>query len=200
MTLTTAFFAYVKGEKSQAELDGYRRAVSRIDELEAGLENETRGRAPWDLPEHLEQALVFSWIARGLATIANTLLESDELEDPLTAGYLPVVTFDQAKALYQQVPPVLEKAWEALANPRFKTDRPLPQFLGPRIEAEGTCPLVHLKGIQAAASSPSATTSSPRSRPGGPSRPRRTRRRRRASGRRSATTSCSDSSSPVRRS
>lgn len=151
MSFKTAFFAYLKGEKSQAELESYRRAVGRIDELDAAIVTHLAGKAPWEAPQHQEQAVAFAWIARGLATIANTLLESDEKEDPTTAGYLPLVTFGQAKALYQQVPGYITRAWEALANPRYRSDRPLPLPLGPRIEADGKCPLVHLKGIQASA-------------------------------------------------
>ncbi|MEZ0230107.1 MAG: hypothetical protein ACAI25_15905 [Planctomycetota bacterium] len=151
MSYKTAFFAYLKGEKSQEELESYRRASGRIDELDAAIVTHLAGKAPWQAPQHQEQAVAFAWIARGLATIANTLLETDEREDPSTAGYLPLVTFGQAKALYQQVPGYIQRAWEALANPRYKSDRPLPLPLGPRIEADGKCPLVHLKGIQAAA-------------------------------------------------
>jgi hypothetical protein len=95
--------------------------------------------------------MAYGWIARGLATISNTLLESDEREDPSTVGYLPLVTFGQAKALYTQVPGYIHRTWEALANPRYQADKPLPLPLGPRVEADGKCPLVHLKGIHAAA-------------------------------------------------
>lgn len=157
MSFKSAFFSFLKGEKSQAELETYRRATSQVDELEAAIQTQVLdrplapGAAPWDRPKHQQQAMALAWIARGLATIANTLLESDEREDPSTVGYLPLVTFGQAKAIYQQIPEYIHCAWEALANPRYRSDKPLPLPLGPRIEADGKCPVVHLKGIHAAA-------------------------------------------------
>lgn len=157
MSFKTAFFAFLKGEKSQAELEGYRRASGQIDELEAAIQMQildkpvADGIAPWDRPAHQQQATAFAWIARGLVTVANTLLETDEKEDVQTVGYLPLVTFGQAKALYTQVAGYIHRSWEALANPRYRSDKPLPLPLGPRVEAEGKCPLVHLKGIHAAA-------------------------------------------------
>jgi len=156
MSFKTAFFAYLKGERSQDELEAYRRATGQIDELEAAVQTQVLERrvergAPWDRPAHQQVGMAFTWIARALATIANTLLETDEKEDPSTVGYLPVVTFGQAKALYGQAPGYIHRAWEALANPRYRSDKPLPLPLGPRVEASGKCPLVHLEGIHAAA-------------------------------------------------
>jgi hypothetical protein len=156
MSFQTAFFAFFKGEKSQAELETYRRASRQIDDLEAAIQTQVlaapaRGAAPWDRPAHYQQAMAFAWIARAHSTICSTLMEIDAKEDPATAGYLPVVTFGQIKELYVQVPDVIHSAWEALANPRYQSSRPLPLPLGPRIEASGKCPLVHMKGIQAAA-------------------------------------------------
>lgn len=157
MSFSGAFYAFLKGEKSQAELDAYRRAMQHIHDLEAALQAQVLnqplapGAGPWSRPKHHQQAMAFTWIARGLATIATTLLESDAREDPDTAGYLPLVTFGQVKELYAQVPQFIHMAWEALANPRYRAEKPLPLPLGPRIEATGKCPLVHLKGIHAAA-------------------------------------------------
>src|SRR5262245_53925856 len=152
MSFKTAFYAFLKGEKSATELESYRRAMGQVDDLEAAIETaNSRGAAPWDRQKHQQQAAAFTWIARALSTISNTLLESDEKEDPSTAGYLPVVTFGQAKALYQQVPDTIHRAWEALANPRYRSDKPLPLPPTPRVGADGKCPLVHLKGIRAAA-------------------------------------------------
>jgi hypothetical protein len=157
MSFSNAFFSFMRGEKSQAELDAYRQAMRHIDDLEAALQMQVLnrpldpGQGPWARPHNHQQAMAFTWIARGLATIATTLLDSDAREDPNTVGYLPLVTFGQVKELYVQVPQFIQRAWEALANPRYRSDKPLPMPLGPRIEAEGKCPLVHLKGIHAAA-------------------------------------------------
>jgi hypothetical protein len=157
MTFKSAFYAFLKGEKSQAELESYRRASAQIDDLEAAIQTQVlaspirAGAPPWERPQNQQVAMAFAWIARGLATISNTLLESDEKEDPGTVGYLPLVTFGQAKALYVQAPGYIHRTWEALANPRYRSDKPLPLPLGPRVEADGKCPIVHLRGIHAAA-------------------------------------------------
>ncbi len=156
MSFKTAFFAFLKGEKSQAELEAYRRASAQTDELEAAVQEQVHdlpldpGAPPWARAEHQRQAVALAWIARGLTTVANALLEADEHGDPSTAGYLPVVTFQQAKALYEQIPDTLRQGWEALANPRFRMNEALPLPLGPRVEADGKCPLLHLQGILAA--------------------------------------------------
>lgn len=150
MSFKNAFFSFLKGEVSQVELEGYRRATSQIDDLEAAIETRAAEK-PGPARPNEEDAAVLCWIARGLATVATTLIEVDEKEDPSTAGYLPTVTFGQAKALYVQVPDFVQRAWEALANPRYRPDRPLPMPLGPRVEPSGRCPLVHMKGIHAAA-------------------------------------------------
>ncbi len=157
MSFKSAFYAFLKGEKSQAELEGYRRAAAQVDEIEAAIQTQVlgvpapAGGAPWDRPKHQQQAMAFAWVSRALTTIANTLLETDEKADPSTVGYLPLVTFGQAKELYTQAPGYIHRTWEALANPRYKSDKPLPLPLGPRIEAAGRCPLTHLMGIHAAA-------------------------------------------------
>lgn len=156
MSFSSAFFGFMKGERSQTELDAYRNAMRHIDDLEAAIQQQVLaaplppGKGPWDRPLHQQQALAFTWIARALATISTTMLESDAREDPGTAGYLPLVTFGQVKELYTQVPHYIQRAWEAMANPRYRADKPLPLPLGPRIEAEGRCPDIHLKGIYAA--------------------------------------------------
>lgn len=157
MSFSNAFFSFMKGEKSQVELDAYRQAMTHINDLENAVQAQILNRpldpgvGPWARPKHHQQALALAWIARGLATVATTLLESDAKEDPSTVGYLPLVTFGQVKELYVQVPQYIQMAWEALANPRYRADKPLPLPLGPRVEASGRCPDVHLKGIHAAA-------------------------------------------------
>src|SRR5690349_3618123 len=120
MSFQSAFFAFFKGEKSQAELETYRRATGQIDDLEAAIQTQVlasparAGTAPWERPVHHQQAMAFAWIARALSTISATLMEIDAQEDPATAGYLPVVTFGQIKAFYVQVPDFIHATWEAL--------------------------------------------------------------------------------------
>ncbi len=157
MSFSGAFFAFMKGEKSQVELDAYRQAMQHINDLEAAIQSQVLNRpldpgtGPWSRPKHQQQAMAYTWVARALATISASLLDSDAREDPGTVGYLPLVTFGQVRALYEQVPRFVHSAWEALANPRYIAQHALPFPLNPRVEADGKCPLVHLKGIHAAA-------------------------------------------------
>ena len=157
MSLKTAFFAFFKGERSQAELENYRRASTQVDDLEAAIQTQVLdaprkpGSPPWDRPPNQQHAVAYTWIARALTTISNTMLEVDAREDPGTAGYLPVVTYGQVKELFTQVPDFVHATWEALANPRYRATKALPLPLGPRIGADEQCPLVHQKGIHAAA-------------------------------------------------
>ncbi len=156
MSFKTAFFAFLKREKSQAELEGYRHAMQQIDELDAAIHSQILakpavGGTSWSYPEHQQRAMAYAWVARALGTIANTLIEIDEKTDARTVGYLPIVTFTQAREFYVQVPDYIRRAWEAMSNPNYRPDKPLPVALGPRIEADGKCPQVHLLGIHAAA-------------------------------------------------
>lgn len=143
-------------QRPQAELDAYRRALPYLNDLESAIQTKILGVplppgvGSWARPRHHHYALVLAAIARDLATIGTVLLEADARDDPTTAGYLPQVTFDQAKSLYEQVPRFVARAWEALANPRYVPDVSLPVPLGPRAEAEGKCPLVYLRGVYSA--------------------------------------------------
>lgn len=154
MSFKTAFMSFLRGEKSDAELETYRRAETQIDDLEAAVQEKAAERISAGVaaaPTNEQYAAAFAWIARGLSSTSSALLETDASEDPRTAGYLPAVTFEQAKVLYVQVPEFVQRGWEALANPNYRSDCSLPVVLGPRIEAGGACPLVHMKGIRAAA-------------------------------------------------
>ncbi len=147
------FSSIFSGEVSQAELDRYRQGAGFINDLEVAVNAQILDRplpsgvGPWQRPQHHHYALLYTSIARDLATIAGSMLESDARNDPGTAGLLPMVTFEQVQSLYQQLPQFARRAWEALANPRYVPDLPLPIALGPRAEARGKCPLVHLKGM-----------------------------------------------------
>lgn len=155
-SLFSAFFSPTD-QRPRAELDAYRHGVAYLDDLDRAIHDRILSRplppgaAPWARPGSQHHALLFASIARSLATIAGVLLDNDARGDPATAGSLPLVTFEQARELYAQVPIYLTKAWEALANPRYVADVTLPVALGPRAEAGGKCPVIHMHGIHAAA-------------------------------------------------
>lgn len=157
MSFQASLWGFLQGQTSQAELDHYRRATTYLQDLELAVKAQILdvplppGVGPWQRPRHHHYALAFTSVARDLTAIAGSLLESDARMDPSTAGYVPLVTFEQVKGLYQQLPDFTRRAWEALANPRYVPDIPLPVALGPRAEAQGKCPLVHLQGMYSAA-------------------------------------------------
>jgi hypothetical protein len=121
----------------------------QIDERLAALT--TQGTAPWDAYRQLRYPLAFIRATRTYPVFVRALLAADAAADPTTTGYLPRVTYDQANALCHQIQPNLERAIAALDDPDYMPDVLLPLELGPRIEAEGACPLTHLEGMIAAA-------------------------------------------------
>lgn len=151
------FYATVmRGEVSDANVQGYLRAASQIadiwQQIDARIEEEARqGVAPAAAYAKLGYALAFIRVARTYQVFVEQLLAADAAADPETVGYLPRVTYDQANALAHQIQPNLQLAVAALTDPDFQLDVALPLALGPRIEAEGACPVTHLEGLIAAA-------------------------------------------------
>lgn len=159
MSFMRAFFGFASNDVSRAELDTYRGAMRYLDDLDGAIQVRVLsqplpdGVGPWARRRHQHYAMAFATIARELATVATVLLDSDAHLDPTSVATLPVVTYQQVKALYEQVPRYVQRAWEALANPHYVSDVALPIALGPRMEARGRCPDIHLKGIHAASRS-----------------------------------------------
>lgn len=159
MSFKQAFFAVLSNEVSQSDLEAHRNAARFLDDLDAAIQTRIlerplpAGVGPWARPRHHHHAMLFAAVAREFSIIGTVLLESDAQENPNTAGYLPRVTYNQVKGLYEQVAGYTQRAWEALANPNYAAQGSLPVALGPRVEARGKCPLVHLQGIHAAARS-----------------------------------------------
>src|SRR5215467_13205916 len=152
------FYATVlRGEVSDANVRGYLRAASQIEDLWQQIDDQVavligQGVAPWEAYHRLRYPLAFIRAARTHQVFVHELLAADAAADPGTAGYLPRVTFDQANALCHQIQPMLEHAVAAFHDPASVPDVPLPVHLGQRIEAEGhVCPLPHLQGMIAAA-------------------------------------------------
>jgi hypothetical protein len=147
----------MRGEVSDANIRGYLRAASQIEDIWQQIDNKvaallSEGKTPWDAYGQMRYALAFIRAARAYQVFVRELLAADAAFDPETEGYLPQVTYDQANALCHQIQPTLEHAIAALNNPNYIPDVPVPFQLGPRIEAEGApCPIQHLQGMISAA-------------------------------------------------
>ncbi len=146
----------VRGEVSDANVRGYLRAASQIEDIWQQIDDRiaaaiAAGTSPWDAYGQLRYPLVFIRSARACQVFVEQLLAADAAFDPKTVGYIPRVTYDQADALCHQIEPALERAVASLNDPNFVPDIPLPLILGPRIESEGQpCPVPHLEGMIAA--------------------------------------------------
>lgn len=155
---TRHFYATsLRGEVSDANVRGYLRAASQIEEIWQQIDEKlagliAQGTAPWEAYAQLRYPLAFIRVARAYQVFVKELLAADAAFDPNTAGYLPRVTYDQANALCHQIQPSLQQAIAALNDPAYVPDVALPLVLGPRIEAEGQpCSVTHLQGMIAAA-------------------------------------------------
>ena len=153
-----AFYAtVVRGEVSDANVRGYLRAATQIEQVWQQTEDKvqsllTAGTLPWEAYQQTRYALAFVRAARTYQVFVEQLLAADAAADPGTAGFLPHVTFDQSNALCHQIQPNLQAAVAALNDATFTPEVALPQTLGPRIESEGhPCPVAHLEGMIAAA-------------------------------------------------
>ncbi len=152
------FYATViRGEVSDANIQGYLRATSQIEEIWQQIDDRlaaliAQGVTPWEAYAQLRYPLAFIRAARTLQVFVKELLAADATFDPQTEGYLPHITYDQANALCQQIQPALHYTLAALNDPAFVPDIPMPLVLGPRVEyGEQPCPVTHLQGMIGAA-------------------------------------------------
>ena len=146
----------VRGEVSDANVRGYLRAASQIEDVWQQIDDKladliAHGLAPWDAYAKLGYPLAFIRAARTYQVFVRELLAADAAVDTATAGFLPRVTNDQANALAHQIQLHLEQAVMALTDPPYAPDVALPLELGPRVEARGRCPVAHLQGMIGAA-------------------------------------------------
>lgn len=147
----------IRGEVSDATIQGYLRAASQIEDLWQQIDEQlaellAQGIAPWEAYAQLRYPLAFIRAARALQVFVQELLAAEAAFAPQTTGYLPQITYNQADALSQEIQPALQYTLAALGNPAFEPDIPLPLVLGPRMEyGERPCPVTHLQGIISAA-------------------------------------------------
>lgn len=147
----------MRGEIDDANIRGYLRAASQIEEVWQQIDTKraellAQGIAPWEAYQQVGYPLAFIRSARTHQVFVQQLLAADAASDPQTAGFLPQVTYDQANALCHQIQPALQQAIAALQDQSVLPDVSLPLTLGPRIEQEEhACPVAHLQGMLAAA-------------------------------------------------
>ena len=124
------------------QLAGLRRVGAAVyslkDELAAKAEGPTRQRAD-----------TYYAAAEALVTMADAFV-LDAFADPAHPKHLPQVTFAQATEWYRKIPALVSSVRRELAYPGAG-DEPLPALLGPRLEAQGRCPVEHLLAMQRAA-------------------------------------------------
>ena len=146
----------IRGEVSDTNVRGYLSAASQIEEIWQDIDAQVKtaiaeGTPPWEAFATQRYPLAFIRAARAYQVFIRELLAADAAADPATAGYLPRVTYDQANALCHHIQPNLQRAVAALHQPSYVPDVALPLTLGPRVEADGPCPIPHLQGMIAAA-------------------------------------------------
>ena len=89
------FYATVmRGEVSDANVQGYLRAASQIEELWQQIDEQLamlliQGAKPWDAYAQFGYPLAFLRAARTYQVFVRELLAADAASDPGTAGYLP---------------------------------------------------------------------------------------------------------------
>ncbi|MGZ6317781.1 MAG: hypothetical protein ACXWQR_00635 [Ktedonobacterales bacterium] len=142
----------LRGEVSDANVRGYLRAASQIEDVWQQIDNQLdallgQGIAPWDAYARMRYPLAFIRAARTHQIAVRELLAADAAADPATAGYLPRVTYDLANALCHQILPNLQHAIAALHDPAYVPDVSLPLALGPRVEVEQAYLVPHLLGM-----------------------------------------------------
>lgn len=130
------------------QLAGLRRMGSLVYDLDEEIKakSTTLGiRAEKDLA----RARAYYAAAQVLVTFADAFV-LDAFIGPDHPKHIPHVTFLQAAQFYQKLPDLVTAVRRELAYPGSAT-APLPVLPGPRIEAEGKCPLEHMLAMQRAA-------------------------------------------------
>lgn len=130
------------------QLAGLRRMGSLVYDLDEEIKAKSTAlgiRAEKDLA----RARAYYAAAQVLVTFADAFV-LDAFIDPDHPKHIPHVTFLQAAQFYQKVPDLVTAVRRELVYQGSAT-APLPILPGPRIEAEGKCPLEHMLAMQRAA-------------------------------------------------
>ena len=125
----------VRGEVSDANIQGYLRAASQIEDVWQQVDDKlatliSQGVVPWEAYGQLRYPLAFIRAARAYQVFVKELLAADAASAPETVGYLPRVTYDQANALCHEIQPNLQRAIAALNDAAY-TPYVVPLVLDP---------------------------------------------------------------------
>jgi hypothetical protein len=153
-TIWGRIVARLRGEVTTDTLEAYRRAGTGIHEALDALEGKRldakiKGQSAWDLPNATQIQVLCTWNAYALQSLGNAFLDADYAYDPVTIGFVPQITADQAMDYYSQVEPWLSRARQAEQNSAYRLDMKIPHSLPAWREVE-PCPRAHLDAMLAA--------------------------------------------------
>ncbi len=97
-----------KQEVPTTQLQALRRAGAPVFDLTLLVDSRRRelaaaGTHPWEADPATASLFLATWIAQVHHTLGAELLDSDEREDPSTAGFVPLVTYRQVWSLLEPV-------------------------------------------------------------------------------------------------
>lgn len=109
------------------------------------------GRDLWSLPAGQSSQLLATWCAFALQTLGEKLVECEHAANPRAAGYLPVMTAEQATAFLTAAGTWSERARRAAADPGYDiaSEMRLPAPL-PAWDTGESCPRTHVEAMLAA--------------------------------------------------
>lgn len=114
--------AVLRGEVPSGELEALRdagRAVYQayLDAEQLQVELAHAGIHPFRAGAGQRNQLLCTWNAYVLQVLGEALLDADNRVSPITAGYVPPVTFEQAWACFVEVEPWLARCRRVVGGP-----------------------------------------------------------------------------------
>lgn len=147
----------LRGEVPATELEALRAAgrgvyQAYLDAEQMQVELAAQGTHPFLASAVLRTQLLCTWNAYVLQVLGEALIDGDYRASPVTAGYLPPVTFEQSWACLVQVEPWLARCRRAMGDPSYDVvrDVELPVPLPAWVVVEDY-PLQHLQALAHAA-------------------------------------------------
>ena len=127
-------------ELSSLQLEAYRRAGAAVFDLHLVADERRRalvaaGRHPFDADPATASLLLCAWNARVHQALACELIDADYRQDPRTRGFVPVVTYRHALALFSPVQSWLSAGRRAEVSSDF--------WIGDEVELPVALPELH---------------------------------------------------------